>query len=237
MFEQIPMVANDGDGHYFKKWLDRINKGVSSDCNKKFIAECAQLEQLEESIRSSVKHINGKFVFIGHLLQRIEEERLFRNTYSGVADKYCADVYRYAFVRFGLKKTTTFNLIAVAKEFASFGELNKKWKEFSFSQLVELLPMSETDRAKVKPEMTIKQIRELKNTLALSSDVLPGQLEIPTSEFAETDCNYTVTDVKTQKIEKLAALLEEGDNYHLWENGSKDFNRLAEWLISQGVKI
>lgn len=237
MFEQIPVVATMGDGHHFRKWLDKIRKGEVEHYNPQYIEQQARLEQLEESIRNSVKHINGKFVFIGHLLMTIDEEKLYRNTYSGVADKYCEDIYRYAFVRFGVKKSTTANLIAVAKTFAHFGELDKKYKEFSYSQLVEMLPMTETDRAKVKPEMTIKQIRELKNTLALPADVLPGQLEFQTSGQEETDCDYTVTDVKTQKIKKLAELLKEGDDFHLWFNGSKNFENLAEWLISQGVKV
>lgn len=185
MFEVIPVVGCNRDGHYFRKWLEKINSGEASDINKKYIERCARLEQLEESIRNGIKQINGKFVFIGEILRVVEDERLYTTVYSGVADKNCADIYRYAYVKFGVRKTTTFNLISIAKTFAVHGELVRKYKEFSYSQLAEMLSMTEEEREKVNPDMTVKQIRELKNAL-----MLQAKENVQTSESIE----YGISD-------------------------------------------
>lgn len=240
MFEVIPVVnPNFNDGHYFRKYLDRLNScsEPSYPGHVEYISKCAKLEQLEESLRSSVKSINGKFVFIGEILATIDRECLYSTVYTGMYVKYCniecQDIYRYAFVRFGLKKTTTFNLVSIARIFAVNGELLPKWENYSYSQLCEMISMSEEDRKKVNSSMTVKQIRELKNTLSLQADT-----EIQTSEF--DDCTTDSVDLLSlndRKRQKLVEILIEGDEYHLWENGKKNFELFADWLIEQGVSV
>lgn len=44
-------------------------------------------------------------------------------------------------------------------------ELSDSFKDYSYTQLCEMLPLSPEDRKKVKPDMTVKQIRELKKSL------------------------------------------------------------------------
>lgn len=55
--------------------------------------------------------------------------------------------------------------IGGGKTVGSAMDLSEKWKDFSYTQLCELLPMSEDDRKKVTPDMTVKQIREYKKSL------------------------------------------------------------------------
>lgn len=233
MFEIIPVVGIETvngkrDQHYFRNWLDGINAGTKAGYNKDYICRCASLEQLEESIRSGVKNINGKFVFIGHLLKMIEEKQLFSVVHAQHFDDYCKDIYRYAYVRFGLKKTNTYNLIKVSTEFAHLGELDKRWKEYSFSQLCEMLSMSEEERQKVTPNMTIKQIRELKNVSELESQ------QIQTSEYDIEDDTNELSDApiklsKNEIIDKLVEMLFDG--YSRFLDGSiKNFDHLLDGL-------
>ena len=42
----------------------------------------------------------------------------------------------------------------------------KKWEKFGYSQLCELLPLSDEERKPVKPDWTIKKIREYKKSLS-----------------------------------------------------------------------
>lgn len=44
-------------------------------------------------------------------------------------------------------------------------DLGEKWQDFSYTQLCEMLPLSEEQRKDIKPEMSIKQIREYKKSL------------------------------------------------------------------------
>ena len=44
-------------------------------------------------------------------------------------------------------------------------DLSERWKDYSYTQLCELLSLSEDERKKVTPDMTVKQIREYKKAL------------------------------------------------------------------------
>lgn len=44
-------------------------------------------------------------------------------------------------------------------------DLSERWKDYSYTQLCEMLPLSEVEREKVRPDMTVKQIREYKKSL------------------------------------------------------------------------
>lgn len=44
-------------------------------------------------------------------------------------------------------------------------ELSERWKEYSYTQLCEMLSLTEHERKQITPDMTIKQIREYKKSL------------------------------------------------------------------------
>lgn len=44
-------------------------------------------------------------------------------------------------------------------------DLSERWKDYSYTQLCEMLPLSESDREKITPDMTVKQIRQYKKSL------------------------------------------------------------------------
>lgn len=48
-------------------------------------------------------------------------------------------------------------------------DLSEHWKDYSYTQLCEILPLSEEDRKKVTPDMTIKEIRDFKKSLKESN--------------------------------------------------------------------
>lgn len=51
-------------------------------------------------------------------------------------------------------------------------EISDKFKAYNYSQLCEMLPLSDKQRNKIKPEMTIKQIREIKNQPDIPEDMI-----------------------------------------------------------------
>lgn len=51
------------------------------------------------------------------------------------------------------------------KTVGSAMELSNRWKDFSYTQLVEMLPLSPADRECVLPDMSCSQIREFKKSL------------------------------------------------------------------------
>ena len=65
--------------------------------------------------------------------------------------------------RFKMDKSSVSRYMNVVDEFGDgYKGLHKRWRDYSWSVLVEMLPMSEQARDFIKPEMTCKQVRDLK---------------------------------------------------------------------------
>lgn len=83
----------------------------------------------------------------------------------------------FAEANLGMDKSNVYRYIRVFENFAADNGyrqrtlyLDDKWKDYSFSQLVEMCSMSDTQRRACNPGMTIRQIREVKKTVAKDVD-------------------------------------------------------------------
>lgn len=77
--------------------------------------------------------------------------------------------FAYCEKYFYLDKSQVSRYMNVADEFGDRTDgVKPKWKDYSYSQLVELLPLSSEQRRAVKPEWTVKDIRAYKKTVATS---------------------------------------------------------------------
>lgn len=120
-----------------------------------------------EKIRQAMYETARQFVYIGFLLWEVK-------SYKYYEEGGYQDVYAYAEYELGFKRSSTKNFIAVAETFGTIKQssgdylhtmhLQPKYKDFKYSQLVEMLGMSEQKRQQAKPNMTVKQLRELKKT-------------------------------------------------------------------------
>lgn len=121
-----------------------------------------------EKIKRAMYDAAKQFVYIGFLLWEVQEYKYYEE--AGFAN-----VYEYAEFELGFKRSSTKNFIAIARVFGTqeytYGgklhssqtmNLQPKYEKFNYSQLVELLAMSERQRDQAKPDMTIKQLRQLK---------------------------------------------------------------------------
>ena len=156
---------------------------------------CNLLRSYENKIRKELSRIQESAVYIGYTLWDIADQGLYSTVcYQAIGD-YCKNIFQYAYQELDMSKTTAFNCMAVAKEFSEARTgLKEKYRDYSFSQLVELLPMSEEAREYVDPRMTVKEIRALKRGENVTvwdekgygrSVMLPNELitsAIPTSE-------------------------------------------------------
>lgn len=92
--------------------------------------------------------------------------------------KRCEDYYAFGYFSFedfvqeklGLDKSALSRCLNVYYEFADVQKgtrkmwIAEKWKDYSYSQLCEMLSMDDIQRRQVSPNMTVKQIRELKKS-------------------------------------------------------------------------
>jgi len=121
-------------------------------------------------------------------------------------------IYLLTFLKekFGLCRTTVYNYLEVVDTFATYIDdkdkdpdysINAEAKEFQFWQLIEMLPLSYSERLKVKPNWTREEIRAYKKELRESSkaiDVLDKIInaeEKPMSEVQQRFAKYSKDDL------------------------------------------
>ena len=128
------------------------------ESHEEFI-ESLTAEIAGREIRKGMTDIAKKCVLIGFYLKAVRDRELYREAgYSSMWD-YAAD-------QFGLSMSSTSRYIAINDRFSVGGNtpyLLPKYSKFSKSQLQEMLNMSPEQIGQVTEDMTVKEIRKLKN--------------------------------------------------------------------------
>ena len=127
------------------------------------------LKDIVNLVRGLLNNTVMNYLKIGYLLNSINEQQL--------KDLGCDSIYDFSKQNFNLGVTSTKNFINVFKRFGEcelpyenfavkyaegYVRLKDEFKEYSMSQLVELLPVEDEDLEKFSPDMTTTEIRSLK---------------------------------------------------------------------------
>ena len=120
------------------------------------------LEEKVNVIKLCCKNIAENYIKIGFELKDIKDEQLYKTAVNG----YYAyqDIETFALKVFGFSRTTTYNLLGVVGEFCDLGNRSLKsyYLDYSYSKLVEMLPLPYMQYKKIEPKATVSEIRELK---------------------------------------------------------------------------
>lgn len=143
-----------------------------------------QVKVMQVKLRTIAK----SFIEIGMMLDNIQNMDTFR-------DKGYVSIAAFAQAELGLSKNQTYNLINVSRSFTYAGQIQERYKEFSFSQLVEMVSLPEELHEEIKPEMKVVEIREIKKTVKKEKNVSP---DIGTDNESALD----PVEVIVQKAEK-----------------------------------
>ncbi len=97
------------------------------------------------------------------ILLEVREKKL----YLGDTEHEFKNVYEYAEVTLGFKKSSTANYIGICERFCETrtGNLLPEYKNFSYTQLAEALPIADLEKAGVTPDKTVKEIRSIRKEL------------------------------------------------------------------------
>ncbi|MCI7190642.1 MAG: hypothetical protein MR998_08420 [Lachnospiraceae bacterium] len=155
-------------------------------------------EQARTSLKyilSDVNDIRKSYIRLGFHLHEFDRLKYYEDFGYATLAEFCE-------VNLGLDKSAVSRCISVFWEFAKINDnitrtrtmfLDDKYENFSYSQLCEMVSMTADQRKLVKPEMTIKQIRELKKKKKkkenVSQDVSPVATSQPT--FLENFKKYS----------------------------------------------
>ena len=130
--------------------------GSSLKRMKQEFAERAQV------IKEQMRNIQNAFITIGFQLHWIRENNMFRVlNYK--------NVYEYAEKEYGIKKTTCCNFISIVENYADRDEngnviesISDCYRNYSASQLVAMLGMSDEMKQQVSPDMSVRAINRLR---------------------------------------------------------------------------
>lgn len=164
-----------------------------------------------EIIKDESVKIQKSFVKIGWYLKHIKDNELYRE------DGY-ANINECAADQLGYSQSTVSRLINICEKFSknhNSPELDEKYAGFDKSQMIEMLPMKPEQIEKVTPDMTVKQIRDIKDKVSREDteesdnvSTIPGQTSIE-KDFPEympsepVAFNYSDVENVSQKYATL----------------------------------
>ena len=134
------------------------------------------LEDADTYILANMKTAVRSVIAIGYYLKCIRDGELYREAgYDSI--------WEYAKGRYGFSKSNASRYMERNDKFSVDGNspiLAEEYREYSKSQLQEMLSLDDDQLAQVSPDMTVKQIRELRKPVAreIPYHEIPGQLSI-----------------------------------------------------------
>lgn len=139
------------------------------------------LEEAETSIRASLRDAARSVIAVGHYLKVIRDKELYLEGGYG-------SIWDYASERFGFSKSTASRYMARNDKFSVGGNspvLAEEFREYSKAQLQEMLSLDAEQMSTVTPDMTVREIRELRRPKEIPYYEIPGQMSL--SDFPELD--------------------------------------------------
>lgn len=194
----------------------------TKDSELNIIYGLMNLRNERELARASVRYIltdlndiRKNYLRLGFHLNECSMMKYYEDFGYATMEEFCEK-------NFGLDKTAMSRCINVCLEFSQKAEhsgpnkhgeyllaLDDKWKEYSYSQLVEMLPLSDEQRRMVKPEMSIRQIREYKKSQKkVSAPVATSQQDV---KYSDTYCKGLGGIVRRQYYKKVKGYMKEID--------------------------
>lgn len=129
------------------------------------LCEYIDLEKSINNLDSAVKNLAIKFMEVGKYLKEVKEHAKFK-------ELGFESIYELTEVKYGFSKTSTKNFISVYERFGNkdgWTAIDSKYKDYNFSQLVELIPEQE-NIDDYSPFQTVKEIRLTKLSKNVESD-------------------------------------------------------------------
>ncbi len=193
------------------KNFDVMNLGKAGLLNP----EQAGYKDSIEIIKDESFRVQKSFVKIGWYLKHIRDNELFKE------DGY-ASIWECAADQLGYSQATVSRFINICEKFSknhNSPELDVKYAGFDKSQMIEMLPMEPEQLEKITPEMTVKQIREvkagdktLKEPEPETEEDIPGQTSIE-KDFPEYMPKEQEEDLEEVKTEVYATSHKEAETY------------------------
>lgn len=139
-----------------------------------------------EKIRKEVGKAADSWFHIAYYVYELDYFGYFVNHFSNIVE--CCQA------NFGFKKSTTYNFINIVEKFSTpigsygnrhehieYADFMERVKNWSYSQLVAMLSLSEKQREQVTPDMSARDIKKLKTDSKRleNSETAPAEIVVP----------------------------------------------------------
>lgn len=200
--------------------------------------------ELKDIILESIANMTREFVAVGYYLKYVRDHEMY------LADGY-ASIWEFAEDLYGIQRSTCSRWMAINDRFSVQGNspvLDERYRQYGKSQLQEMLYLDDKQIEEVKPEMTVKEIREIRKPESVpevvevpeikesdTEEQIPGQMNVEDypeilpddkPEMVEQDAMCDVAHDETPElvedvvIEPVAEVIEESDPVELYEETS-----------------
>ena len=149
------------------------------------------LDEIGRYIHTDLKTAARSVISIGYWLMYVRDRNQFQEYgYS--------DINEYAARQFGFSRSTTKRYIDRCIRFSKGGNspiLDDRYRDFSKAQLQEMLGLDDEQLEQVTPDMTVRQIRAMKQPKEIPYVELPGQISIADFPGIEPENTMDTVDV------------------------------------------
>lgn len=119
-----------------------------------------------DKIKEYLTEIANTYLLVAYRIYEISIDMSYKPYYKNIVEACQAEL--------GFKKSTTYNMINIVKSFGKYDPVCGRItyhslfgaEKFSYSQLCEMLSLSDKQRLQVSPDMSVKEIRELKKSFS-----------------------------------------------------------------------
>ena len=122
-------------------------------------------QEAKDILREKLDYMKKNFIAAGYYMKYIRDRELFRE------DGY-ESIWEFAEDNYGIKKSTASRWMAMNDKFSQGGNspvLAEEFRDFEKSQLQEMLYLDDKQIETVTPDMTVKEIREVRKPEPLSA--------------------------------------------------------------------
>lgn len=166
-----------------------------------------------EKINKTLKNMSSEFVYIGFLLWEVQQYKYFKDKYNSLVE--------YAEDNFGFNKSSVYRFISICERFSTRSQgdaptmfLDDRYKMYSLSQLGELISLNDDEIKQISPDLTIKQIRQFKKSLAEQEK--QEIKKVPTSGKLKIS-DYSISTINT------------------WFDDSNQMDNFFKYVIESGI--
>jgi len=138
-------------------------------------------EEYKAQLDRAITETTQDFVVIGHLLMQARDTDILSSSgYTSMGD--------FARSEYGLDESVTSRFINIAEKYGDgSGRLRAEYTSFTYSKLGEMLTLPSEVAAIVTPDMTVKDIREIKSEVQEEESISDVEVMIEASQQPDTD--------------------------------------------------